>query len=207
MRLSGLSCSAVLGATLCVGCGMDPVTSVATSVGSNLLVNSLFGESKQTRDSRAAFERAPPCSSMSHGVQNGRVVTVVRDVAWFDAYEFPDGRRLVPSRGMGLVLVDYEIQNRSDDDVTVSPRRLTLTDARGRLSHEKAGVGGIETDAATPDEGSILQIGQSWPMVSVFEVPPGEYALMVPNGRLPGDPEPTWADACRIPPPIGVGRS
>src|SRR5512147_1926200 len=118
--------------SLCGGCGIDPVTSLVASAGSNLMISSLFGDSKQTRDSKAAFERAPPCSTMTHGVQNGRIVTIVRGVAWFDRYEFPDGRRLVPAKGMQLVLVDYEIENRSDDDVMVSPRRLTVTDSRGR---------------------------------------------------------------------------
>ena len=174
---------------------------MATSVGTNIVMNALFTESRQTRDAKAAFERAPPCSSMTHGVQNGRVVTMVRDVAWFDAYEFPDGRRLEPSSGNGLVMVDYEIRNRSDDDVTVSPRRLTVTDAKGKLTHEKAGVGGIMTDDVEPDSEALLPIDQSWMMVSVFEVPPGEYALMVPNGRVPGDPEPSWIDACRFPGP------
>lgn len=188
-------------ASLCAGCGIDPVTSVAASVASNVGMNLLFGESKQTRDSKAAYERAPPCTSLRQGVQNGRVVTVVRDIAWFDSYQFPDGRELTPARGKGLVLVDYEIVNRSDDDVVVSPRRLTVTDSRGRLTHERAGVGGLQTDAATPDEGAILQVDRSWPMVSVFEVTPGEYALMVPNGRLPEDPDPTWVDACRFPGP------
>ena len=197
---------ALLMTGLCGGCAAVPVSTVATSVGSNLAFNAFFTDSKQTRDAKAAFERAPPCSSMAHGVQNGRVVTVVRDVAWFDAYEFPDGRRLEPSKGNGLVMVDYEIQNHSDDDVTVSPRRLTVTDAKGRLTHEKAGIGGIESDEATPDEGALLPIDQSWPMVSVFDVPPGEYALMVPNGRIPADPEPTWVDACRFPGPAGGPR-
>ena len=194
---------AMLLAALSGGCAVDPVTSVAASLGSNLVVNALFSEGKQTRDAKAAFKRAPPCSSMTHGVQNGRVVTVVRDIAWFDAYEFSDGRRLEPSKGNGLVMVDYEIENRSDDDVLVSPRRLTVTDASGRLTLEKAGVGGIEIDAATPDKDAVLPVDRSWPMVSVFEVPPGEYALMVPNGRVPADPEPSWVDACRFPGPLG----
>ncbi|MFI4999685.1 MAG: hypothetical protein ACHQK9_07375 [Reyranellales bacterium] len=199
MRSPGLPVALL--AFLCSGCGVDPVSSVAMSLGSNLAVNTLFGESKMKRDARAAFERAPPCTSMSRGVSNGRVTTIVRDVAWFDSYVFPDGRRLEPSKGNGLVMVDYVIENRSDDDVTVTPRQLTVTDAKGRLTHQTAGVGGSETDEVTPDEGAILPVDRSWPMVSVFEIPPGEYALMVPNGRTPDDPEPTWVDGCRFPGP------
>jgi hypothetical protein len=206
MRL-GLPFSTLSLAALCAGCGLDPVTSVAASVASNAGMNLLFGESKQTRDSKAAYERAPPCAAMRGGLQNGRIVTMVRGIAWFDSYQFPDGRELTPARGKSLVLVDYEIVNRSDDDVIVSPRRLTVTDARGRLTHGRAGVGGLQTDAATPDEGAILPIDRSWPMVSVFEVTPGDYALMVPNGRLPEDPEPTWVDACRFPGPAGERTS
>ncbi len=196
-------------AVVCGGCAIAPATiatSMMTSVGSNLALGALFGESKMTRDARAAFERAPPCAAMTHGVQNGRIVTIVRDIAWFDVYDFGDGRRLVPASGNGLVMVDYQIINRSDDDVTVTPRRLTVTDAKGRLTREKAGVGGIQSDEATPEEAAILPIDQGWTMVSVFEVPPGDYALMVPNGRAPGDPEPTWVDGCRFPGPTGTSQ-
>src|SRR5258708_10482052 len=200
MRSQGLPFALL--AILCSGCGIDPVSSIAISVGSNLAMNSLFGESKMTRDARAAFERAPPCSSMSRGVQNGRIATIVRDIAWFDVYDFGDGRRLVPASGNGLVMVDYQIINRSDDDVTVTPRRLTVTNAQGKVTREKAGIGGIQSDEATPDESAVLPIDQGWSMVSVFEVPPGGYALMVPNGRVPGDPEPTWVDGCRLPGPL-----
>jgi hypothetical protein len=41
-------------------------------------------------------------------------------------------------------------------------------------------------------------------MVSVFEVPPGEYALIVPNGRIESDPAPTWIDGCRFPGPVAT---
>lgn len=198
---------AILAATalICGGCAIAPATiatSLMTSAGTHVAMDALFGESKMTRDARAAFERAPPCSSMTHGVQNGRITTVVRDIAWFDVYDFGDGRRLVPASGNGLVMVDYQILNRSDDDVTVTPRRLTVTNAKGKLTREKAGVGGLQSAEATPDESAVLPIDQGWTMVSVFEVPPGDYALMVPNGRLPGDPEPTWVDGCRFPGPI-----
>jgi hypothetical protein len=197
---------ALLASALCSGCGFDPVSTVAMSVGSNLAMSALFGESKMTRDARAAFERAPPCASMSRDVQNGRVVTMVRDIAWFDVYDFGDGRRLVPARGNGLVMVDYDVVNRSDDDATVTPRRLTVTNAQGKVTRENAGVGGIQSHEATPDEAAVLPIDQGWSMVSVFELPPGEYALMVPNGRVPGDPEPTWVDGCRFPGPIGMSQ-
>ncbi|MBX9947347.1 MAG: hypothetical protein K2Y40_24965 [Reyranella sp.] len=194
-------------AVLCGGCVITPIavaTSVATSVGTNVAASLLFSEDKLRRDARAAYERAPPCAAMVRGVQNGRAVTVVRDSAWFDVYEFGDGRRLAPSAGQGLVMVDYEVANRSDADIVVAPRRLTVTDAQGRLFNEKAGVGGIQTDESTPDEGAILPAGQSWVMLSVFELPPGAYALMVPNGRTEADPEPSWIDGCRLPPPPGT---
>ena len=82
---------------------------------------------------------------MSHGVQNGRAVTQVRDAAWFNFYEAANGRRLAPSPGQGLVMVDYEITNRSNEDIIVTPRRLTVTNAQGQLFTEKVGVGGIQT--------------------------------------------------------------
>ena len=193
-----------LAATLCGGCVITPIaiaTSLATSAGSNLAMSALFSEDKLKRDARAAYERAPPCSSMSHGVQNGRAVTLVRDTAWFNFYESADGRRLTPSSGQGLVMVDYEITNRSNVDIIVTPRRLTVTNATGQVFNEKIGVGGIQTDEQTPDEGAILPSGQSWIMVSVFDLPPADYALMVPNGRTETDPAPSWVDGCRIPPP------
>ncbi len=182
---------------------------MGASAGTNYAMNTWFSGDKLKRDARAAYERAPPCTSMSHGVQNGRAVTLVRDTAWFAFYESADGRRLAPSPGQGLVMVDYEIANRSNVDIIVTPRRLSVTNAEGKLFNEKVGVGGIQTTnetsgEATPDGGAILTAGQSWVMVSVFDVPPGDYALMVPNGRTEADPEPTWVDGCRIPPPDGT---
>jgi len=81
-----------------------------------------------------------------------------------------------------------------------------VTNAAGQVFNEKIGVGGIQTanetsEGQTPDDGAILPSGQSWIMVSVFDLPPADYALMVPNGRTEADPEPTWVDGCRIPPP------
>ncbi|MBI3199013.1 MAG: hypothetical protein HYZ40_16200 [Rhodospirillales bacterium] len=193
-----------LAAALCGSCAVTPLgilASAGASAGTNYAMNTWFSGNKLKGDAKAAYERAPPCTSMSHGVQNGRAVTLVRDTAWFNFYEAANGRRLTPSPGQGLVMVDYEITNRSNTDIIVTPRRLTVTNAQGQLFNEKAGVGGIQTDETTPDEGAILPDGQAWTMVSVFDVPPGEYALMVPNGRTETDPEPTWVDGCRIPPP------
>jgi hypothetical protein len=197
-----------LGVALCGGCAaitpLGIAASMATSASTHYAMNTWFSEDKLKRDARAAYERAPPCSSMSHGVQNGRAVTLVRDTAWFAFYESAGGHRLTPSPGQGLVMVDYEITNRSNVAIIVTPRRLTVTNAHGQLFNENVGVGGIQTDETTPDEGAILPAGQSWIMVSVFDVPPGDYALMVPNGRTEADPEPTWIDGCRIPPPAGT---
>jgi hypothetical protein len=196
-------------ALLCGGCALPMAATVAasmaTSTGTHLAWNK-YGESKSTRAARAAFERAPWCSTMSHGVQNGRVITVVNDVAWFDAHDSGDGRPIEPRNGNRLVMVDYRIDNRSDGEVIVTPRRLTVSDAAGKVTNAKDGVGGIPAAMATPDEAAVLTAGGSWSMASVFEVPPGEYALMVPNGRVPGDPEPTWVDGCRFAGPVGSAK-
>lgn len=202
----GLLIVASLGGGCAVVTPVAVATSVATSAGTNLAMNLLFSEDKLKRDARAAYERAPPCSSMVKGVPNGRVVTVVRDAAWFDTYDFGDGRRLVPTHSRKLVFVAYDIANHSDADVVVAPRRLTLIDAKGTLTPEKAGEGGVLSDDAPADEGALLPAERSWTMLSVFEVAPGNYVLIVPNGRAEGDPEPTWFAGCRIPPP-NTGRS
>ena len=181
---------------LCGGCALLPVatvaTSMATSTGTHIAMDRAFGESKFKRDARAAFERAPPCASMTHGVQNGRIVTMVNDIAWLDIPE---------SRGQ-RVMVDYRINNRSDSDVIVTPRRLAVTDAAGKLTNAKDDAVGNAANRPAPADAALLAAGDSWPMVSVFEVPPGEYALMVPNGRLESDPAPTWVDGCRFPGPV-----
>jgi len=197
-------------ATPCAGCAVvTPVavaTSVAASAGTNVAMNLLFSEDKLKRDARAAYERAPPCASMVKGVPNGRVVTVVREAAWFDTYDFGDGRRLVPTHNRKLVFVAYDIANHSDVELVVAPRRLTLVDAKGTLTPETAGMGGVLSDDAPADEGALLPAERSWTMLSVFEVAPADYVLIVPNGRAEGDPEPTWFAGCRIPPPT-AGRS
>jgi hypothetical protein len=167
---------------------------MATSTGTHIALERGFGESKFKRDARAAFERAPPCANMSHGVQNGRIVTTVKDIAWLD---IPD------SRGQ-RVMVDYRIDNRSDSDVIVTPRRLAVTNAAGKLTNAKDDAGGNPANSPIPADAELLAAGASWPMVSVFEVPPGEYALIVPNGRIESDPAPTWIDGCRFPGPVAT---
>jgi hypothetical protein len=204
MRARGLP---LLLLTWVSGCGVDPVTTVALSLGSNLAANSLFGESKMTRDAREAYVRAPPCSSMTRGIPNGRIVTRVREVGWFQYYQFPDGRQFTPSSGNGLVVVDYEIANRGDEDVLVTPRRLVVGDSQGKIAREKAGAGGPPSDPAAPDDEALLRGGNVWGMISVFEAPPGEYALLVPNGRLTEDSDPHWLDGCRFPGPSAARRS
>ncbi len=193
-------------ALLCSGCAVPLVatgaTSLATSTGPHPSWDK-FVENKSRRDPRAAFDRAPWCSTMSHGVQNGRVVTLVNDIAWSDAQDSADGRLIEPAVGNRLVMVDYQVSNRSDGEVIVTPRRLAVTDAAGKVTNAKDGAS-TAANRTTPDEAAVLMAGGSWSMASVFEVPPGDYALMVPNGRTPGEPEPTWVDACRFPGPIGT---
>lgn len=195
-------CAAIaLIALLGGGCALLPAatvaTSLATSTGTHIVLDRAFGESKPKRDARAAFERAPPCASMTHGVQNGRIVTMVNDIAWFDAAD---------SRGQ-RVMIDYRIDNRSDSDVIVTPRRLTVTDAAGKQTNATDEAGGNPANGPIPAGAAVLGAGDSWPMVSIFQVPPGEYALMVPNGRLQSDLAPTWVDGCRFPGPVAALRS
>jgi len=173
-------CAAVVGASI--------ATSMATSTATHIAMDRGFGEDKLKRDARAAYERAPPCASMTHGVQNGRVVTVVNDITWSDA----------PKSGERRVIVDYQIDNRSSGAVLVTPRRLTVSDATGKLTNALEATDSRPTDRLQRDDTTVLPAGVSAPLVSVFDVPPGEYALMVPNGRTEADPEPTWVDGCRF---------
>jgi hypothetical protein len=39
-------------------------------------------------------------------------------------------------------------------------------------------------------------------MLSVFEVPPGEYAILVPSGRTADEPNPHRLAGCRFPEPV-----
>jgi hypothetical protein len=190
---TGLITVVVAAAVLCTGCaaaitGGSIVASMATSVGTHIAMDNLFGESKVRREARAAYERAPPCARMTHGVQNGRVVTVVNDIAWSD----------IDDAGKRRLLIDYQVSNLSDGGVIVTPRQLAVTDAAGKLTKAQEGAGANPSRMAIPDEAATLAAGASWSLVSVFEVPPGEYALMVPNGRTEPDPVPTWSDGCRF---------
>jgi hypothetical protein len=169
---------------------------MATSVGTHAAMENLFGESRVKRDARAADERAPPCGRMTHGVQNGRIVTVVNDIAWSDTDD--SGKR--------RVLIDYQVSNLSDDWVIVTPRRLAVTDPAGKLTRAQEGAGATPFLMAMPDEAATLGAGASWSLVSVFNVQPGEYALMVPNGRTEADPVPTWSDGCRFSEPSATAR-
>lgn len=180
-------------------------TSVGTSIASNIAIGGVqrmvAGSPGEREQARAAYARAPRCADIArHGVQNGVIVTIVHDVAWFDVYEAPGGRRIGPSRSNGLMLVDYEIVNRAEEPVVVSPRRLLVARADGAMTREMPGVAGSLSDDqnATPDDSSMLGAGGTTRFVAVFDVPRVEHALLVPNGRKPDDPPPTWLDGCRF---------
>jgi len=191
MTAAALSCSGCAAAI-----GASIAASMATSTATHIALDKALGESKVQRDARAAFERAPACASMPHGVQNGRVATVVNDVMWTDA----------PEPGNWRVKVDYRISNSSGGDVVVAPRRLTVTDSRGKLTNAQEGNDGLPPGMTAPDTPTTLPAGASWQLASTFEVPAGELALMVPNGRGKSDPEPTWVDGCRFPGPPATAQ-
>ena len=82
----------------------------------------------------------------------------------------------------------------------------------GKVAQEVAGSGGLQagggqTGKGSLDDDALLRGGASWQMLSVFEVPPGEYALLVPSGRTPEEANPHRLAACRFPGPTVVPRS
>ena len=52
-----------------------------------------------------------------------------------------------------------------------------------------------------------LRSNESWQMLSVFEVPAGEYALLVPSGRTAAEANPHRLVGCRFPGPAATPRS
>ncbi len=99
-------------------------------------------------------------------------------------------------------MVEYEIANPGDRDVLVNPERALLADADGKVAQETAGFGGLQTAKASLDDDALLRANESWQMLSVFEVPPGEYALLAPGGRTTEEPNPHRLAGCRFPGPI-----
>jgi hypothetical protein len=62
-------------------------------------------------------------------------------------------------------------------------------------------MGGLQAGKVSLDDDALLRANASWQMLSVFEVPPGEYALLVPSGRTTEEPNPHRLAACRFPGP------
>lgn len=182
----------------------DPVT-MGVSAGASLAANSLFGDSKMTQAAREAYERAPVCAARPNGIPNGRIALMVRNIGWYSYYPLPDGRSVAASSGKALVAVDYDIDNPGDVPVLVNPGRALLTDADGNVVQEIAGKGGLQTGKISLDDDMLLPANKSWRMLSVFEVPTGEYALLVPSGRTTEEDNPHRLAACRFPGPI-AGR-
>lgn len=191
--------AAAMAALLSTGC--DPVT-MGVSAGASLAANALFGDSKMTQVAREAFVRASICSARPNGIPNGRVVMMVRNIAWYSFYPLPDGRSVAAETGKSLVVIEYEIANPGDRDVLVNPERVLLTDADGKIAQETAGTGGLRTGKLSLDDDALLHGGESWQMLSVFEVPPGEYAILVPSGRTADEPNPHRLTSCRFPGPV-----
>jgi hypothetical protein len=186
-------------ALLSTGC--DPVT-MGVSAGASLAANALFGDSKMTQVAREAFVRASICSARPNGIPNGRIVLVARNIAWYSFYPLPDGRSVAAEAGKSLAVIEYEIANPGDRDVLVNPERALLTDADGKIAQETAGTGGLRTGKLSLDDDALLHGGESWQMLSVFEVPPGEYAILVPSGRTADEPNPHRLTGCRFPGPV-----
>jgi hypothetical protein len=187
-----------MAALLCGGC--DPVP-MGVTAGAGLAANALFGDSQMTKVAREAYLHAAICSARPNGIPNGRVVLVVRNIGWYSYYPMPDGQSVAAGSGKSLVVVEYEISNPGDRGVLVNPQRVLLTDSEGKVAQEVAGTGGLETGKVSLDDDALLQGGASLQMLSVFEVPPGEYALLVPNGRASEESNPHRLVGCRFPGP------
>jgi hypothetical protein len=191
-------------ALLCGGC--DPVT-MGVGAGASLAANALFGDSKMTQVAREAYLRASSCSTRPSGIPNGRIVLVVRNIGWYSYYPLPNGRGVAAESGKSLVVVEYEIANPGDQDVLVNPGRALLTDSDGKVAQEVAGSGGLQTGKVSLDDDATLRSNESWQMLSVFEVPPGEYALLAPSGRTAEEANPHRLSGCRFPGPAAAPRS
>ena len=117
------------------------------------------------------------------------------------------GRGVAAESGKSLVVVEYEIANPGDQDVLVNPGRALLTDSDGKVAQEVSGSGGPQTGKSSLDDDATLRSNESWQMLSVFEVPPGEYALLVPGGRTADEANPHRLVGCRFPGPVAAPRS
>src|SRR5689334_9335714 len=95
-----------MAAFLCGGC--DPVT-MGVTAGAGLAASALFGDNKMTQVAREAFVRASICSARPDGIPNGRIVLIVRNIAWYSFYPLPDGQSVAAAEGKSLVVVEYEI--------------------------------------------------------------------------------------------------
>ena len=187
-----------MAALLCGSC--DPVT-MGVTAGAGLAANALFGDSKMTQVARESYLRATSCSARPNGIPNGRIALFVRGVGWYSYYPLPNGRSLTAQSGKNLAVIEYEIANPGDMDVLVNPERALLTDADGQVAQEVAGTGGLRTGKLSLDDDAPLRANESWEMLSVFEVPSGEYALLVPSGRASDEPNPHRLASCRFPGP------
>lgn len=188
----GLASCAVVGA---VG------GSIASTIAVDGAKRMVLGDPAERERAKAAYQRAPRCADIARqGVQNGLLATIVHDASWLDVYEAAGGRRVTPSRGNTLMLVDYEFVNRADDGVLVTPRRLLLARADGETTRESIDEPPREANTAEVDE-LALEPGETRRAVALFDVPRAEHALLAPNGRRPDDPAPSWLDGCRLPAP------
>jgi hypothetical protein len=190
-------------ALLCGGC--DPVT-MGVTAGAGLAANALFSDTQMTKVAREAYLRASICSAKPNGIPNGRIMLTVRNIGWYSFYPLPDGQSVTAEAGKSLVVVEYDIVNPGEAAVLVNPGRPLLTDSDGTVAQETAGMGGLHTGKVALDEGALLRGGESWQMLSVFEVPPGEYALLVPSGRTTNEPNPHRLVGCRFPGPLPAQR-
>lgn len=176
-------------------------SSIASTIAIDGAKRMVMGDPAERERAKAAYARAPLCADIARqGAQNGVLATIVHDASWLDVYEAPDGRRVTPSRGNALLLVDYEIVNRADDGVLVTPRRLLVARTDGETTRESTEEPSSDANTVEVDE-LALEAGATRRAIALFDVPREEHALLVSNGRKLDEPTPTWLDGCRLPAP------
>jgi len=147
---------------------------------------------------RATYNRAGSCSNFkTSGAENGTVSVTVPEAGFADSYDGGDGKIIKPAEGKSLAVVRYKVVSTADHDSVLKPDRRVVAIETGDYWLENTdNPQRLRALLKSGDKGYMLPAKAEMTFTAVFEVPRGEYVIVLPGGQKPDDTTPQVALVC-----------
>lgn len=147
---------------------------------------------------RATYNRAGSCTNFkTSGAENGSVIVTVPETGFADSYDGGDGKVIKPADGKSLAVVRYKVVSTVDYDSVMTPDRRVVANETGDYWLENTdNPQRLRAVLKTGEKGYMLPAKAEMTFTAVFEVPRGEYVVVLPRGNKPDDTGQYVALAC-----------